>query len=219
MPLQCEPSNSFFSNFARGSAAVRPWIVLTLLATAMLRAQDDLPKHAPGDSLDFEPKLMLDGPHAPPLDASPTPSPEDRVQQYEAALVTAEQRAADSEQLFKEGILAKVEVEARFLRIVQIQKELAGARLSVAIANAAAAKKSFDAHAATQADLDSANAALKSAQDAAAAAATEWDTAELNAALLDLQRKRKLYSEGVGSQHEVQMAEDRVALLTGTAAK
>jgi multidrug resistance efflux pump len=194
---------------------LRPWIILPFMGAALLRAQDDLPHHAPGDALDFEPKLMLDGPHAAPV-ASPTPSPEDRVQQCEAALLVAEQRAADSEQLFKEDILAKVEMEARILRIVQVRKELADARLDVATAQAEAAKKSFDARAASQSDLDTANAALKTAQTTAAAASAEWDKAQLDAAILDLQRKRKLYSEGVGTRRELQMAEDRVALLSGT---
>ena len=192
---------------------------IALTATSLLHAQDDLPKHSAGDTPDFEPKLMLDGPHAGIVDSSPTPSPEDRVQQLEAAVIAAEQRAADSEQLFKEGILAKVELEARYLRIVQLRKELADARLIAAAAQADAAKRAFDGHQATQMDLDSANAALKGAQAAAAGASAEWDAAQLNAAILDLQRKRKLYSEGVGSEHDVQMAEDRVALLSGTAAR
>jgi len=198
---------------------LRAWIILPLLGAAPLRAQNDaLPAHAPGDSFDFEPKLMLDGPFAKPLAASPTPSPGDRVLQCEAALLRAEQRATDSEQLFKEGILAKVEFEARILGIVRARKELADARLAVASANAAAAGKSFAAHAASQSDLDAANAALKTARDAATAATAEWDKAQMAAALLDLQRKRKLYSEGVCSEREVQMAEDRVTLLGGAPA-
>jgi len=199
---------------------LRAWIIAALLGTALLRAQDDLPKHAPGESLDFEPKLMLDGPHAPPVAAStPVASPEDRVQQMEAALILAEQHAADSEQLFKEGILAKVEVEGRALRVVQARKQLADARLTVAAARADAVRKSFDAHQASQSDFAAANAALNTARETAAAASADWDQAELDAATIDLKRKRKLYAEGVGSQREVELAEDRVALLSGTAAK
>jgi hypothetical protein len=197
---------------------LRPWIILFLVCP-LLRAQDDLPRRAPGNSLDFEPKLMLEGPTsatpAPPV--SPVQSPQDRVRQCEAACLLAQQRAADAEQLFKEGILAKVEVEARFLRIVQVQKDLAAARLAVAAANAESIRKSFAAHQSTQADVDTANAALKTASDAAAAASIAWDQAQLKAAETDLQRKRKLLSEGVGSRHEVELAADRVALLSGTA--
>lgn len=199
---------------------LRSCLLLPLLGAALLRAQDEpLPRRSPGDSFDFEPKLMLDGPHAAAVATSPTPSPEDRVRQCQAALLEAEQRAADSEQLYKEGILAKVEIEGRFLRITQARKELSDAALAVAAAHADAVKRSFDAHESSQAELDAALAALKTAQAAAASDTAEWDKAELDAATLDLRRKRKLYSEGVGSQREVQMAEDRVALLTGTASR
>ena len=195
------------------------WIMLALLGTAVVRGQGDLPKHAPGDGFDFEPKLMLEGSGSTPLPASPTPSPEDRVQQCQAALLQAEERAADSEQFFKEGVLAKVEVEACFLRIVQRRKELADAQVDAAQARVDVVTKSFNAHGATQGDLDSATADFNTKREAAAAASAEWEKAQLDAAILDLQRKRKLYSEGVGSQHEVQVAEDRVALLSGAQAR
>jgi hypothetical protein len=198
---------------------LRSCILLPLLGATLLRAQDDLPRRAPGDSLDFEPKLMLDGPRASIVAASPTPSPEDRVRQCQATLLDAEQRAADGEQLFKEGILAKVEIEGRFLRIIQARKQLADATLAAAAAHADAVKRSVDARESSQADLAAANAALKDAQGAAAAASAEWDRAEFAAARLDLERKRKLYSEGVGSRRDLQMAEDRVALLSGTGVK
>jgi hypothetical protein len=198
---------------------LRSWIILPLVCSRVLAAGDDLPKSAPGDALDFEPKLMLDGPHAAVVPASPTPAPEDRVRECQAALLQAEERAVDSEQLYKAGILAKVEMEARILRVVQARKALADAALAVAAAHAEAVKKSFDAHECSQADLDAASADLKTARQTADADSAEWDKAQLDAATLDLQRKRKLYSEGVGSRREVSMAEDRVVMLSGTGGK
>ena len=194
-------------------------LAVTLLRVAPLHAQDDLPKHASGEVLDFEPKLMLDGPRATFAAPSPVSSAEGRIRELEDALIQAEKRSVDSEQLFKEGILAKVEVEGRALRVVQVRKELADARLSVAAARADAVKKSFDSNAASQPDLDAAEAALKTARESAAAASAEWDKGQLDAANLDLKRKRKLYAEDVSTRREVQMAEDRVVLLSGTAAK
>ena len=188
------------------------WILFTFLGLASLRAQDELPKHGPTDALDFEPKLMLDGPHA-----SPAASPQDSLEQREDAFRLAEERAADSEQLFKEGILARVEVEARMLRVVEARKELADAQAAAAAAHAAEVKKSFDTHTAMQADLDAANVALKTAQQTDAVDSMEWNKAQIDAATVDLNRKRKLYAEGVGSKREVELAEDRLAMLTGTA--
>jgi len=195
------------------------WLLLPLLGLAGLRAQDDLPRKAPGDTVDFEPKLMLDGPQAAPVaEASPVAT-EERVKELEGDLVRAEGRAADAEQLYKEGILAKVEEEDRMLRVVKAEKELDDAKLAAAADRAAAVKKSFDAHQTGKSDLDAANAALKNAQDAAATAAAAWEQGQIDAAALDLKRKRKLYEEGVGSKREVEIAEDHLALISGTIPK
>jgi hypothetical protein len=161
---------------------------------------------------------MLDGPGTA---ASPTPavSIQDRLARCQAALALAQQRAGEAEGLFKDGILAQVEVEARYAQVVKAKKELADATVAIAAEHLEAVKKALDAHTATQADVGVANATLKSAQDAAAAASAAWDQSQLDAATLNLQRKRKLYSEGVCSKRELQMAEDRLMLLTGTLAK
>ena len=206
-------------NLRSGTAAMlsRACMILCLISAA-LHAQETLPKKGPDDRFDFEPKLMLDGPDAPALSGTAAPSPEEQVAKCKANLLRAEQRAADAEQLYKDGILAKVEAEARFLRVIQAHKALADAQLAEATARQMAISKAFSSRTASQADLDSANAVLRSAGEAATAADAEWRKAELNAALLDLQRKRKLYNEGAGTLHELQMAEDRVAMLTGTTA-
>jgi hypothetical protein len=203
---------------------MRAWIiVIPLLGAAFVRAQDDLPKHAAGELPGFEPKLTLDGPNAAPgapgAPVESSKSVEERVKELQAVFVRAEQHAAGSEQLYKEGILAKVEVEQRMLGVVKARKDLADATLAVAAEQAEAVKKSFDSHGAGQAELDAANAALKAARDEDATATADWEKGQLDAAAIDLKRKRKLYAEGVGSRREVEMAEDRLALLSGTGAK
>lgn len=163
---------------------------------------------------------MLDGPHASPVpDSLPADSPEVRIQAAEQALVRAEQRAADSEQLYKEGILARVEAEDRALKVVKARKELADASLALAAEQADAAKKAFDSHKEAQKDLDAANASLKTAQDADTSAEGQWEKGQIDAAAVDLKRKQKLYSEGVGSRREVEIAQDHLALVSGTTAK
>jgi hypothetical protein len=190
-------------------------LILLLFGAVSLRAQDDLPKHASGGGADFPPKLLLENPEARGA-ATPTPSPEARVQQCQAALLDAQKRAVDAEQLYKDGILAKVEMEARFMCVIQAGKELADANVDAAAAHADAALKSFSSHAISQADLDAANAALKAARDAAATASAEWDKAQVDAAILNYRRIRQLYSEGVVSKRELQAAEDRVTQLGAT---
>ena len=185
-----------------------------------MRAQD-LPKHGPGETLDFEPKLMLDGPHGPPAQSKPAALTEEQlevqVRQLEAVLTRAEQSAVEGEQLYKDGILAKVEAEDRVMRVVKVRKELADAKLVTTAGQVETVEKAFAARTGSQADLDAANTALKAAQAAATAAEAEWTKAQIDAAALDLKRKRKLYAEGVGSRKAVEMAEDRLALLSGTA--
>jgi len=195
---------------------LRAWLMAVLIAIPSAQAQDDLPKRAPGKTFDFEPSLMLDGTFPASPHASPSASPETDIEQLETALGEARQRATASEQLVKDGVLAKVEAEARAMQVIQIQKQLADARLALAENQAGAAKTSFDAHKATQAALDAANLALKAAQDSDNAAAADWMKAQLDAATLDVKRKRKLYSEGVGSKLELEMAEQRLDMLTGT---
>lgn len=196
------------------------WIMTGMLGAAPLLAQDDLPRRAPGRALDFEPQLMLEHPGAIPSDPdAPAHSPEAEAARLEAVLVKARQRVAESEQLYKEGILARVEVEGRSLRILEVEKELAETRLQIAAAQRDTAKKSFDGHRIGQEELDKAESDWKATQEVAQAAEAKWDQAQLEAAALDLKRKRKLFAEGVGTRREVQLAEDRVALLTGTGGK
>ena len=191
---------------------------LALLLTFSVFACGAIVALGAGDAGDFEPTQMLDGPHGIAL-PTPAESPEERVQRCQAALAAAQKRAEEAEGLFNEGILARVEVEARYMQVVKAGKELADATVIVAAARADAARKSFDAHEDTQADLDAANAGLKAAKDAAIAASAAWEKSQLDAASLDLQRKRKLYSEGVCSLRELEIAEDRMVLLSGTLPK
>jgi hypothetical protein len=194
-------------------------IAIGLLAAGVVCAQDDMPRKSGTDAPDFEPKLMLDGPHAAAVAEETPAGSEERVKELEDALTRAEGRAADAEQLYKEGILAKVEAEERATRVVKARKDLADENAALAAEKAEAVKKSFDAHEAAKGDLDAANATLKAAQDADGAAAAEWNKAEVDAATLDLKRKQKLYTEGVGTRREVEIAEDHLALVSGTAAK
>jgi hypothetical protein len=196
---------------------MKPCALIAILLSGTACAQYGAP--AAGDAGDFEPTQMLDTPHASVVSPTPALSPDERLAQCQDALAHAQKRAAEAEGLYKDGILARVEVEGRFMQVVKAGKELADATVIVAAARAETAKKAFDAHHGSQADLDAANAILKSAQAAAASASAAWDKSQLDAATLDLQRKRKLYSEGVCSQRELQMAEDRMILLSGTLPK
>lgn len=193
------------------------WMFVFALWAAPVFAQDALPRHANGEAMDFEPKLMLDGPQAGPAEATLGLPPDEQLKQAQADLDRARHRAAEGEELYKEGILAKIEEEGRQMRVVRAQKALADAQLAVAAANAGTAHKALAAKQGTQQQVDDADAALKGAQSAATAAAQDWEKAQLDAAKLDLERKRTLYREGASSRREVEMAQDKVMLLSGSA--
>jgi len=190
-------------------------LLFLILLSAAVRAQD-APLPAASDGGDFEPAQKLETPDGAAVPPTPAVSPQDRLLHCQAALAAAQKRAAEGEGLFKDGILSRVEMEGRSRMVVKAAKELADAMVAVESARADAARKSFATRKITQADLDAAIAALKSAQEAAATASAAWDKSQLDAASLDLQRKRKLYAEGVCSQRELQIAEDRLVLLSGT---
>ena len=198
---------------------MRASLLAALLGAVSLHAEEELPKHAPGETFDFEPKLMLDGPLAklpPGLSERQSALAEDRIPKLEAALLKAENRAADCEQLHKEGVISTVEAEDRMIQVLRAKRELAVVRAAVAAHKAVAAKKAFDAHQQSQTELDDANKSWLAALEAAKAAAAELHDAELNVAVADLNRRKKLMAEGIGSRQEVARAQDRLALLTGT---
>jgi hypothetical protein len=160
---------------------------------------------------------MLDGPAA--AEASPAGSPGEQVKRLQQVLKRTQERAAEAGKLYRDGILARVEMEDRQMRVVKASKELADALVAMDATQVETMKQGLAAKTATQADLDAANAELKKAQDRATAAAADWRKAQMDAAELDLKRKQQLYREGVGSRREVEQAEDRVALLTGSGAQ
>jgi hypothetical protein len=134
-------------------------IVICVIGLGTAFAQLPQPAHTTGDAGDFEPSQMLDGPEAA---ATPTPAeaPQDRLARWQAALADARKRADAAEGLFKDGILAQVEVEGRYMQVVKAEKAVADATVAVDAAKVDAVKKSIDAHKATQSDLDAANGFL-----------------------------------------------------------
>ena len=175
------------------------------LLLASTHAADDLPRRAPGEAMDFEPGLLPD------LAAAPDPT--DTVPRIEAAIERAKKSAASGERLFRGGIIAKVEAEKRALKVVRLGADLAAARLETAKLDLAAKRAEFDAGKLSQEHLDAAQADTNAASEAATAATTAWQRAELAAAELHLSRQRQLLAAGVGSKSMVQRAQSQVAEL------
>ena len=103
---------------------------VTLLATMMVALAEQSPENQSEepDSFDIEPPILKENLSADSPSAAPTS--DDDVARLEKQLERAKRNAASAERLCKIGVLSKMEVEQRFLRVVRCESDLANARLA-----------------------------------------------------------------------------------------
>jgi hypothetical protein len=188
---------------------------LSLFLTASLLAEEELPQD-PGEPLDIEPPLLIQEiPSRDPGQSTAAAAPQLGPEQIALALEKAKKSAAAGERLYRSGVIAKVESENRALKVVRLEADLANARLEAAKENVVAQQSRFDAAEISQSELEKVKAALAEATNEAAAATAQRERAELDAALLNLRRQKKLLAMGSGRKSEVSRAEEKVAALQG----
>lgn len=185
---------------------------LTLCFTTFAAcAEDDLPTGGADRPLDFEPSLMLDSP-APSLPDRETDAEPD-VAALAAKLERAKKQATWSEGLARRGLIAKIEAEKRALEVVRRTCDLEKARLAAAQRHLQALRAGSASVEPPTPDLLAAETAVQSAQTTAQEAADRWNAAELEAAELDVKRRRQLLSAGVATRAEVKRAEEKLAAV------
>ena len=186
---------------------------LSMFLAASLLAEEELPQD-PTEPLDIEPPLLIQEiPSREPVQSVPGVAPELDPERIQLALEKAKKSAASGERLFRSGVIAKVEAENRVLKVVRLEADLANARLEVARQNIAAQQARFDAAEIPAGELELAKSALAAATTDAASAMAKREKAELDAALLNLSRQKKLLAMGSGRKSEVSRAEEKVAAL------
>jgi hypothetical protein len=186
---------------------------LSIFAAASLLGEDELPKD-PGESLDIEPPLLIQEiPSQGPVQSTPGVAPELDPERIQITLEKAKKSAAAGERLYRSGVIAKVEAENRALKVIRLGADLANAQLEVAKQNVASQQSRFDAAEIPQSELDLTKSALIAATNEAGSAAEQLEKAELEAALLNLRRQKKLLAVGSGRKSEVSRAEEKVAAL------
>lgn len=186
---------------------------LSIFLAASLLAEDELPKD-PGESLDIEPPLLIQEiPGRDAMQSTPGVALELDPERIQIALEKAQKSAAAGERLYRSGIIAKAEAELRALKVVRLESDLANARLEIAKQNVASQQSRFDATEIPQSELEMAKSALAAAANEAASATAQREKAELDAALLNLRRQKKLLTVGSGRKSEVSRAEEKVAAL------
>ncbi|MEY2550890.1 MAG: hypothetical protein QOG12_1034 [Verrucomicrobiota bacterium] len=183
---------------------------------ATVAAQEELPRN-PEEAMDIEPPLLIqEKPNQNIVyttPGGPEQNPQADPEQIAASLEKARKSAAAGERLYKSGIIAKVDSENRTLKVVRLEADLAQAKLEVAKQNVVAQQARLEAGEISQPEVDAAQLEAAAAMRVAELATEKKEKAELDAAMLNLQRQKKLLAMGSGRKAEVNRAQEKVSAL------
>ena len=182
---------------------------VALLATVMLTlAADQSPgnKTEEPEAFDIEPPILKQNLLDEPL-------PDADVARLEKQLERAKRNAEGAERLYKIGVLAKVEVEQRLLKMVRCESDLANARVARAKEEVAAEESQLAVGDITKDELEAMKTVLAQLTEAAQVAAAKRERAELEAAEANLRRQQKLLKLGIAQKSDVTDAQEKLAQL------
>ena len=187
---------------------------VTVIATAMaMLAADPLAQNQSQepDSFDIEPPVLKQNLTDRPLPT--TEAPDGDVARLEKQLDRAKKNASGAARLYKIGVLAKVEVEQRALKVARLESDFANAQLVRAKNELAAQESQLAAGEGTKDELEAAKAAVAQLTEAVQIAAAKRERAELDAAEANLRRQQKLLRLGSAQKSDVSRAEQKLAEL------
>jgi multidrug resistance efflux pump len=186
---------------------------VTLLATVMVALAQQSPQSESEepDSFDIEPPILKQNLSA--ESPSAAPAPDDDVARLEKQLERAKRNATSADRLCKIGVLAKMEVEQRFLRVVRYEFDLANARLAEAKEEVTAQESQLATGESTKDELEAAKIALAQLTEAAELAAQKRERTELDFAEANLHRQEKLLRLGSARKSDVNRAQEKLAEL------
>jgi hypothetical protein len=179
-------------------------LALTMAAWAADQSADN--KSEEPESFDVEPPILKQN-------LSDEPLPNSDMARLEKQLERARQNAAGAERLYKIGVLAKMEVEQRLLKVVRCESDLANARVARAKEELAEKESQFATGEITRDELESMKTALAQLTEAAQVATAKRERAELEAAEANLRRQQKLLKLGIAGKSDVDRAEEKLAEL------
>src|SRR5438128_5336471 len=180
--------------------------IVTVAADPSARTKSDEP-----EAFDIEPPILKQNLSDEPLPATGTPDAE--VARLEKQLERAKRNADGAERLYKIGVLARVEVEQRLLRVIRSESNLANARVIQAKEKVAEEESRVASGESAKDELAQAKAALAQSIEAAQVAAATRERAELEAAQADLRRQQKLLELGIALESDVARAEETLGEL------
>jgi multidrug resistance efflux pump len=186
---------------------------VTLLATMMVALAEQSPENQSEepDSFDIEPPILKENLSEESLSA--TTAPDSDVARLEKQFERAKRNAASAERLSKIGVLSKMEVEQRFLRVVRCESDLANARLAHAKEEVTDQESQVATGESTKDELEAAKIALAQLTEAAQLAAQKRERAELDFAEANLRRQEKLLHLGSARKSDVNRAQEKLAEL------
>jgi len=184
-----------------------PLVALFALAIAVWGADQSADnKSEEPDSFDVEPPILKQN-------LSDEPLPNGDMPRLEKQLERAKQNATGAERLYKIGVLAKMEVEQRLLKVIRCESDLANARVARAKEELAEKESQLATGEITKDELDSIKTALAQLTEAAEVATAKRDRAELEAAEANLRRQQKLLKLGIAGKDDVDRAQEKLAEL------
>jgi hypothetical protein len=180
-------------------------------ASAMIALAADQPNDSdePGE-FDVEPPVLKQNLSDELAEAG---TPDGDVARCEKKLEHAKRNAAGAERLWKIGVLAKVEVEQRALKIIKCEADLASARVIQAKETVAEQESRVASGESTKQELEVAKAALAQLTEAEQKALAKRESAELEFAETNLRRQQRLLKLGSAHKSDVTNAEERLAEL------
>jgi len=135
------------------------------------------------------------------------------VARLQTKLEEAKRDAKGVEGLCKHGVLSKLEMEQRLLKVIQCEAELASTRLAEAKQKIADLQPDVASGESAKDQLASVKAALKQLSEAMKAAKAKRERAELEAAEANVRRQQQLLKLGLAAQSDVNGAEEKLAEL------
>ena len=140
-------------------------------------------------------------------------TPDGDVARCEKKLERAKRNAVGAERLWKIGVLAKVEVEQRALKMVKCETEVASARVAQAKETVAQQEFRVASGETTKQELEVAKTALAQLIEAEQKAVAKRESAELEFAEANLRRQQRLLKLGSAHKSDVTNAEEKLAEL------
>ena len=186
---------------------------LTFITSALIALAADQPNNSeePGE-FDIEPPILRQNLSDELAEAG---TPDGDVARCEKKLERSKRNAAGAERLWRIGVLAKVEVEQRALKVIKCETELASARVVQAKGIVAEQESRVASGESTKQELEVAKTALAQLIEAEQKAVAKRETAELEFAEANLRRQQRLLKLGSAHRSDVTNAEEKLAELKG----